>query len=122
MTTPNIIVREFSTYGGDTGYLLIASFGDEELLLRCTYSEHIYEMSSALKDFAQYGDFDVVDIKVSHYRRMVGDETQSYYILCIYYDDDRVIKVYSGFDEILVCEIRSALADFISYMKGEANV
>ena len=122
MQTPNIIVSEFSTQGGDTGPRLVASFGDEELLLRCTYSEPIYEMSSALKDFVQYGDYDVVDIKVSHYRRMVGDETQSYYILCIYYDDDRVIKVYSGFDEVLVCEIRSALTDFISYMKGVYDV
>lgn len=122
MKTPNIIVREFSTYGGDIGHLLVASIDDEELLLRFTYSEPIYEMSSALKDFVQYGDYDVVDIKISHYRRMVGDETQSYYILCIYYDDGRVIKVYSGFDEVLVCEIRSALTDLISYVKGVYDV
>lgn len=122
MTTPNIIIREFITYYGDTEYILVAVFGNEELYIRRVRPEHMYEMRNALTDFVKYDNLDVEDIKISRYHRIIGVEQQDYYILCIYYDDNNVLKAYAGFDEILIHELRIALADLVFYMKGDINV
>lgn len=122
MTIPDIVVREISTYDGDTEYFLVAVFDNEELFIRRVHHDHRYEMRNALIDFVEYGNFDVEDIKISRYRRMIGVESQDYFILCIYYDGNSVLKAYAEFDEILVHEIRDALRDLVCYMKGETNV
>lgn len=118
MTTPNIIIREFITYYGDTEYILVAVFGNEELYIRRVRPEHMYEMRNALTDFVKYDNLDVEDIKISRYRRMIGLEQQDYYILGVYYDDNNVLKAYAGFDEVLIHELRTALTDLVSYMNG----
>lgn len=122
MTTPNIVLREHLTLQGDTEYFLVAVFSNEELFLRRVSSDHKYEMRNILIDFVEYGDFDVENITVSYYRRMIGDERQNFFILHICYEGDNVVKAYSGFDEILTHELRAALTDLVYYMKGEANV
>lgn len=122
MTTPNIVLREHSTFCGDTEYFLVAVFSNEELFLRRVSSDHKYEMRNILTDFVEYGDFDVENIMVSCYRRMVGDERQNYFILHICYDDNNVLKAYAGFDEILTHELRAALTDLVYYMKGDSDV
>lgn len=122
MTTPNIVLREHSTYYGDTEYFLVAVFDTEELYLRRVSSDHKYEMRNALIDFVEYGDFDVENITVSCYRRMVGIEPQNYFILSICYEGNNILKAYAGFDELFIHELRAALADLVFYMKGETNV
>lgn len=122
MTTPDIVVREISTYDGDTEYFLVAVFDNVELFIRRVHHDHRYEIRNALIDFVEYGNIDVEDIKISCYRRMVGDEPEGYYILRICYDGNNVLKGYAGFDELLIHELRAALIDLISYMDGEANV
>lgn len=118
MTAPNIVIREFITYYGDTEYILVAVFDNEELYIRRVRPEHMYEMRNALTDFVKYGNFDVEDIKISRYRRMIGLEQQGYYILCVCYDDNNVLKAYASFDEILIHELRVALTDLVPYMNG----
>ena len=122
MTTPNIVLREHSTFCGDTEYFLVAVFSNEELFLRRVSSDHKYEVRNILTDFVEYGDFDVENITVSCYRRMVGVELQNYFILYICYDVNNIVKAYAGFDEILAHELRAALTDLVYYMKGESNV
>ena len=122
MTTPNIVLREHLTLSGDIEYFLVAVFSNEELYLRRVSSDHKYEMRNILHDFVEYGDYDVENITVSCYRRMIGDERQNFFILHVCYDSNNVLKAYSGFDEIFTHELRAALTDLVYYMKGESNV